>query len=199
MTPGTWTLRRAWSAGLTLSAWLAVVAALWLPVLLGSVLFVADRSRWLEPAIAVVREALRHGELPVWNRYVGLGFSIASDPLYGLAYPLNWPLLWGDVARVQSLVAGLHVALGGLGAMALARWLGGRAAGSFVAAAGFALSGATLSMVGAGVVLHAVALVPWETLVVAWAVRGTRATALRVGAAGLGLGVALLQGRYFSG
>ena len=181
----------------TAGVFLLLVALLWAPMLLGNTLFVGDRSRWLLPAIAVVREALAHRELPVWNRYVGLGFATTSDPLYGFGYPLNWLMLVGDASRAQSLVAGLHVAMAGLAAMGLARLLGAGLAGGFVAAAGYAFSGVTLSLSGAGLLLHAAALMPCVALALAWAVRSPRHPALRVGAAAMMTGVALLQGEVF--
>lgn len=174
-----------------------LIAVLWAPILFGNVLFSGDRSRWLLPAIAMVRDALSHNELPVWNRYVGLGFATTNDPLYGFGYPLNWLLLFGSPSRAQSLVAGLHLLMAGGATMALARLLGAGVAGSFVSAVGFALSGVTLSMISAGLLLHAAALVPCTVLALSWAFHSQRHWALRVGVAAAVTGAALLQGEVF--
>lgn len=183
-------------AGAT-AALVVLVMLLWAPILAGNSLFGGDRSRWVLPALAVVREALAHHELPVWNRYVGLGFATTNDPLYGFGYPLNWLMLLGDPSRAQSLVAGLHVLIAGLATMGLARLLGAGLAGSFVAGVGFAFSGVTISLTSAGLLLHAAALAPCVALAMAWALRSPRHPALRLGVAAFVAGGALLQGEVF--
>ena len=68
----------------TLVALLALSHA---PMFAGRSVIFRDTWLWVIPARAIIRDALRSGHLPRWNPFVGLGFSVPAEPLYGLFYP----------------------------------------------------------------------------------------------------------------
>ncbi len=147
-----------------LLAFAAVLGALHTPVFRGASVFSRDVALWLYPARVVVHEALRRGHLPRWNALVGLGYSVPSNPLHGVFYPLGWPAFVGDPLVLGNLVALGHLFLGGVGCARLARRLGASGAASWVAALGWSLSGFTQSSWALGVLLLASAWLPWWAL-----------------------------------
>lgn len=135
------------------------------PLFTGRSVVFRDTWLWIIPARAVVRDALRHGHLPRWNPFVGLGFSVPAEPLYGLFYPPHLAtLLPPDLAWGASLDAWLHLLLGALGCAVLASRLGARTAGAVVAGVAWALAGPTQSTWSLGVILYGAAWAPWCAL-----------------------------------
>lgn len=146
-----------------LPALVALLALAHWPLFAGRSVIFRDTWLWVIPARALVRDALLSGRLPRWNPFVGLGFSVPSEPLYGLFYPphLATTLPFADVAWGASLDAWLHLLLGALGCAALASRLGARSLGAVVAGLAWSLSGPTQSTWSLGVILYGSAWIPW--------------------------------------
>jgi hypothetical protein len=144
-------------------ALLALLAVTHAPLFAGRSVVFRDTWLWVIPARALVRDALVAGRLPRWNPFVGLGFSVPAEPLYGLFYPphLATTLAFADVAWGASLDAWLHLLLGALGCAALASRLGARSIGAVVAGAAWSLSGPIQSEWTCGVRLYGLAWLPW--------------------------------------
>ena len=64
-----------------------LVAAAYLPIFWGEIVFFRDPAHWNFPALAFARQALLRGEFPHWNAFVGLGVSVWANPLYAILYP----------------------------------------------------------------------------------------------------------------
>lgn len=146
-------------------ALVALLALTHWPLFAGRAVVFRDTWLWVIPARAVVRDALLSGHLPRWNPFVGLGFSVPAEPLYGLFYPPHLLLLLTpDVAWGASLVAWLHLLLGALGCAALVTRLGARSAGAVVAGLAWSLAGPTQSTWNSGILLYGSAWIPWCAL-----------------------------------
>ena len=142
-----------------------LVGLVYLPVLLGQVLYQRDVSRWVFPARAFLRSAWTAGESALWNPLQGLGESTLANPLTQLFYPLGVPFFLGASPRWVSCFLCLHLVLGGLGMVALLRALARvpKTAG-LVAGLSWCLSGYTTSEVTAGLRLMSGAYLPWCAL-----------------------------------
>jgi len=120
----------------------ALGAWLW-PIGLGGRMPVGgDVTQFQMGLMAVFREALHSGRLPLWNDLWGYGFPGVGESQMGVFYPPHW-LLYGllstEAAYTASLVA--HTAWGALGAAWAARRFG-------VSSWGSALSGFTWAACG---------------------------------------------------
>ncbi len=143
----------------------AVLAVTHGPLFLGRSVIFRDTWLWVVPARALVRDALLAGHLPHWNPFVGLGFSVPAEPLYGLYYPPHLAtVLFADVAWGASFEVWLHLLLGALGCAALASRLGARSLGAIVAGVAWSLSGPTQSTWSLGVIIYGSAWIPWCAL-----------------------------------
>jgi hypothetical protein len=149
-------------------AWVfAILCVAYVPLFLGQIIFFRDIAHWSFPARAFLRESLLRGELPGWNPYQALGFSVFADPLYGIFYPPNWlfPLVGRDwLASLLNWQAFLHMAWGALGVCFLARRLRASSAATALAGLAWALSGYVTSQWSSGVLLFADAWVPWAAV-----------------------------------
>jgi hypothetical protein len=122
-----------------LVAVMAVVVALlaWLwPIGIGGKMPVGgDVTQFFLGLMGFLSEALRSGELPVWNDLWGYSFPGLAESQMGVFYPPH-ALLYGrmftEAAYVASLV--LHTLWGGLGAYWAARRMGVSAVGAALAA-----------------------------------------------------------------
>src|SRR5579885_1830307 len=122
-----------------LAAVVAVVVAqlawLW-PIGIGGKMPVGgDVTQFFLGLMGFLSEALRSGELPVWNDLWGYGFPGLAESQMGVFYPPH-ALLYGrmftEAAYVASLV--LHTLWGGLGTFWAARRMGVSAVGAALAA-----------------------------------------------------------------
>ncbi|MGH2450733.1 MAG: hypothetical protein ACRDGE_05595 [Candidatus Limnocylindria bacterium] len=116
------------------------------------------------PLAVFFSEAVRDGELPLWNDRLGLGFPLYAEGQIGAFYPPNWlifrlePLAALDLARV------LHLAAAGLGTGLIALRLSGSRPGAVVAALTAILSGAIVTKLEWTNVVIAYAWAPWVLL-----------------------------------
>lgn len=73
----------------------------------------ADNLMQLLPYKAYVGQALRGGELPLWNPLAGIGMPVAGNPQYGLYYPANVLFVLLSPLVAQTFYVLLHFALAG--------------------------------------------------------------------------------------
>lgn len=98
---------------------------------------------------------------PTWNPWLHGGQPILSNPNYGAFYPPSWlAFLVGPIYALGLLVL-LHGGLAFAGSWVLARRLGCGSAAAAMAAVGFTLGGAFLSLTASLTVLFGIAWAPW--------------------------------------
>ena len=131
----------------------------------GASLYFRDLSVHFFPLRRMALEALRHGELVLWNPYVHEGVPL---PLPALGYPLDLLAILAPNEAFLSLLLALHVPLGALFFVLLARGLGLRLEAACGGALVYALGGFYLSTVNLFVYVEAAA---WAPLVVLGCVR----------------------------
>src|SRR5690349_11416517 len=141
MTPSSSTLRavRGWLVpGLGLLAGMGLV---YRSLLQGRVLAGRDAFRIFIPDSAFLLEALRSGELPLWNPYLRLGQPFAATLYSQVFYPprLLTVLLAGPELGL-TLQHLLHVVLAAVGTFLLLRHLRASRPAAMLGAAAFALS-----------------------------------------------------------
>jgi hypothetical protein len=188
------------------AVWVTVVLCLaYLPLFLGQMLFFRDPAHWNYPARLFVREALVHGESPLWNPEQGLGFAVLANPLYGLFYPPHWLFLLTPRALVAAMLSWQafgHLLLGSLGMVVLARRLRLSATAAGVAGVTWGLSGYITAAWTAGLLLSAAGWYPWVAVGFVALARAVVAPGGRWGrtiaAAAAPLGMAILFGEVFA-
>ena len=163
-----------------------------------------DPAHWSFPLRVFMRQEILAGRLPAWDPTQALGFPLISDPLLGLFYPPNWLYLLPNTARIVTFDSLLHLVLGGVGVMTLLRRLGVVPIATLLGGIAWALSGISIGMWTAGLLLQAMAWLPWAALA-GWSigtlarspqVRPARA-ARTVAVAALPTTFGLLQGEIF--
>ncbi|HEX6160746.1 MAG TPA: hypothetical protein VF111_11310, partial [Thermoanaerobaculia bacterium] len=129
-------------------------------VLLGDCFYERDLTVYHFPMKSVVREAMRSGELPLWNpRYNG-GQPLAANPAYELFYPPQWLVLLPSYFLGFRLHILLHFYLAALGMYAFCRSLGVQPAAAFFGGLVYALGGTMLSLVNILPFLFSMAWIP---------------------------------------
>lgn len=141
-------------------------------------------------------DAVRDGELPLWNPHDRLGYPFFADPQAGVLYPLTWPLaalsaLSGGAWWVIPVKALVHLWLLGLGTYVFARRLRLGIAPAYLAGV-FVLLTYPVSKTLWTALTWSMAWAPWALVAVdVWAERPTRRNAAAVA---LTLGLAQLAG-----
>ncbi len=101
-----------------------------------------DPAMQMAPWRLFLRDEIRAGRLPLWNHLNGLGAPFLANPQTRCLYPPQWLCLLGaDAHAAQQLFVFLHVLLGGIGLLLLARRLGCGIAGATLAGLSFATLG----------------------------------------------------------
>jgi hypothetical protein len=178
----------------------AGVLALLLPLVTGRAMLVRDLLFWVIPSRGLVRDAWAHGTPTAWNAFEGLGFATAADPLFMPFYPPNVLTLWLPLHWGTSLLFGLHIALGTLGAYGLARRFDASAPSAAVGALAWCLAGLTGSMIPTGTLLLPSAWIPalaCAAVDLGTAARRGASTLSAALALGLGGAMMLLTGEVF--
>jgi hypothetical protein len=140
----------------------AALAVFHFPLFAGQILFQRDIGRWVFPSRWFLRDAIVRGDSLLWNPLQGLGLSTPANPLHELAYPLNAGFLFSSSPHLTSWWLLLHLLIGGVGIMVLARALGVRSrAATLVAGIAWCLSGTCTGEFTAGLLLVAGAYLPW--------------------------------------
>jgi hypothetical protein len=141
---------------------LAALAVLYFPLLAGEILFQRDIGRQIFPARWFLRDALVRGDSLLWNPLQGLGLSTLANPLNQLTYPLNAVFFVSSSPHLISWWLLLHLVIGGVGMMMLARALGARSAvATLIAGIAWCFSGFCTAEFTAGLLLVAGAYLPW--------------------------------------
>jgi hypothetical protein len=140
---------------------LATLSVAYFPIFLGRVLYFRDIGRWLYPARWFVRDALANGDSTWWNPGQGLGFAIASDPLYGNFYPPNLLYMVGPLELAVTWVSFVHLFFGAVGVLLLARRFELPKPAPLVAAAAWSMASYTSSLFTVGLMLQASVWIPW--------------------------------------
>jgi hypothetical protein len=135
------------------------------PLFWGQILFHRDLAHWNFPARVFLRDSFLRGDWPFWSPTQALGFSVMSDPLYGLFYPPNWLYMLVGSGWVATLLTGqalAHVLWGGFGIFLIARRMRGSPTVASVSALAWMLSGLVAAHASAGILLFADAWIPWH-------------------------------------
>ena len=147
---------------LPLALLLAALGILYFPLLAGQILYQRDIGRWIFPSRWFLRDALVRGDSMLWNPLQGLGLSALANPLSELTYPLNAGFFVSSSPHLTSWWLLLHLVLGGVGIMMLARALGAQSlAAMLVSGIAWCLSGTCTGEFTAGLRLIAGAYLPW--------------------------------------
>lgn len=167
-------------------------------VLFGRILFGGQALFWGTPLLQfypwwmLASVALRAGQVPLWNPYVGNGAPLVANLQSAVFYPPNWLYLLGPVEWLMGVIAVLHVLWAGLGMFAFARALKLRPFSAAVSGLSFMLSGYLIARLSFLSMTAAYAWLPWLLLAVEHLIVCRRlADALLLG---LMLGLQLLAG-----
>ncbi len=93
----------------------------WKILLTNLILSGVDVFLYFYPYKAYVTQALRQGQLPLWNPHLFMGAPLMANSQVGLFYPPNWFFIGLSVPKQVAWSIGLHVALAGLFMLAFAR------------------------------------------------------------------------------
>jgi hypothetical protein len=132
-------------------------------VVAGACFYFRDLSLYFFPQRAYALERLRAGELAFWNPYLHEGVPLS---LPAVGYPLDLLGALSPSPSFLSLLLALHVPLGALLFLALARGLGLRREAACGGAIVYALGGFFLSTLNLYVYLEAAAWAPLVTLAI---------------------------------
>lgn len=164
------------------------------PMMSGSLFFGFDGQMQQLPWKTFVYEAIRRGELPLWNPHVLLGIPFIEGMQCGALYPPQLLFLLMAPERAMNILLGLHIALAGLGMYALVFRLSRSRAGALLSGVSYMLCGMITTRILAGhfALIIQIALFPWMFLFAALA---TEKNCLRRACmAGMLWGCALLAG-----
>ena len=100
-----------------------------------------DAPLMFHPQVLTVQQRAADGEWPLWDPHPLGGVPLLAQAVHGALNPLNAPLWWLPGARGYAVVAALQCLLAALGALLLARELGGGRAAGVLAALSFSLCG----------------------------------------------------------
>jgi hypothetical protein len=128
-------------------SWWAVFAVLpvlvvgfhWLAARPGMAFSGSDLRYFFYGVREAVAEALRHGELPWWQRGFLLGYPLVADPQAAVFLPTTWLTLAWDAPRALTLATLLHLTIAAWGMAAWMRLRGLPAASGLLAGVLFAL------------------------------------------------------------
>jgi len=93
-----------------------------------------DAALEYQPTLAIAREQIHDGRLPLWNPYSYGGMTLQGNFQTALLYPLTWLALVLPIAVAWGPIGLLKLLTAGLGAYALARHLTLRPAAALIAA-----------------------------------------------------------------
>jgi hypothetical protein len=133
------------------------------PLLSSRPLYLRDLGMWHYPVLREARAADPVGvdPLPLWTSALGTGRPLLANPAYALLHPANALYLAFGFERAFNLYLILHVMVGGVGMLLLARRLALDGASAFVAAVAFMLGGHVMSCTAQYPMIAPVAWAPW--------------------------------------
>jgi hypothetical protein len=150
-----------WSDRTALALLLALLVVAYSDILfLGRGFYISDVSVYHYPMKHVVREAVRSGEFPYWNRLYCGGAPLAANPAYELFYPPQWlvyvlPFHFGVQLHVL-----LHFAIAMAGMVLLLRRLGVSIAAAAFGSIAFVFCGSYVSLSSKLPILFSISWMP---------------------------------------
>ncbi len=135
-----------------------VLLGRWL--LTGKVLFWGTLLTQFWPWHTLVKNALLHGEWPLWTPLLANGTPLLANMQSAVFYPPNWLALLLPVEQFLTLSVALHLALAGWFMFAFARHLGQTDFAATVAALGYMLGGYLVGRTQFITMIHAAAWIP---------------------------------------
>ena len=118
---------------------LLVVAFHWTAARPGMAFSGSDLRYFFFGVREAVATALRHGELPLWQRGFYMGYPLVADPQAAVFAPTTWLTLPWDAPRALTIATLLHLTIAGWGMAAWMRLRGLAPASGLLAAVLFAL------------------------------------------------------------
>jgi hypothetical protein len=140
---------------------LALLAIAYADILfLGRGFYVSDLGVYHYPMKHVVREAVRSGEFPYWNRLYSGGAPLAANPAYELFYPPQWlvyvlPFHFGVQLHIL-----LHFAIAMIGMFVLLRRLSVTIAAAIFGSIAFVFCGSYVSLSSKLPILFSISWLP---------------------------------------
>jgi hypothetical protein len=140
---------------------LALLAIAYADILfLGRGFYISDIGVYHYPMKHVVREAVRSGEFPYWNRLYSGGAPLAANPAYELFYPPQWlvyvlPFHFGVQFHIL-----LHFAIAMIGMFVLLRRLGTSIAAAAFGSIAFVFCGSYVSLSSKLPILFSISWLP---------------------------------------
>jgi hypothetical protein len=127
---------------------------------LGRGFYISDLGVYHYPMKHVVREAVRSGEFPYWNRLYSGGAPLAANPAYELFYPPQWlvyllPFHFGVQLHIL-----LHFAIAMIGMFMLLRRLGTSIAAASFGSIAFVFCGSYVSLSSKLPILFSISWLP---------------------------------------
>ncbi|MEA2345324.1 MAG: hypothetical protein QOF63_3493 [Thermoanaerobaculia bacterium] len=129
-------------------------------LLLGRGFYVSDLGVYHYPMKHVVREAVRSGEFPYWNRLYSGGAPLAANPAYELFYPPQWLVYMLPFHFGVQLHILLHFASAMTGMFVLLRRLGVSIAAAIFGSIAFVFCGSYVSLSSKLPILFSVSWLP---------------------------------------
>jgi hypothetical protein len=133
--------------GIAIGTIIAAITAWFADVLSGAnVFYLKDLFRYHLPMKHIVREAIRSGELPLWNPFYGSGQPLAANPAFELFYPPQWLVLLPSFTLGFNLHILVHAYIAAIGMYCFLRSLSLKPVASTAGALSFGLGGLVLSL-----------------------------------------------------
>lgn len=142
----------------------APLIVFWQITIGGQVLYWGLPSLQFVPWRVLVNQAFAQGQLPLWTPLLGMGAPLLANYQSAPFYPPNLLASVLNPALAISWLAVLHLSLGGLGLVRLARHLGLNQFGVAVAGLAFGLSGYLTGRMWFITINNAVVWLPWVVL-----------------------------------
>ncbi len=130
-------------------------------LLLGDVLFWGLPSLQFYPWREYAFDLLRHGQLPLWNPYDGAGTPLFANYQSSLLYPFSWIGYFLPLAQSLSIIAVLHLFIGGWGMWRFTGELEFSSLGRGVSALAFGMTSYLVARLGTFPEIQTVAWLPW--------------------------------------
>ncbi len=109
-------------------------------------------------------DLLRHGQIPLWNPWVGMGAPLLANYQSAVFYPPNVLLLLFGAEMGHPVLVMLHLIWAALGMRALAARLGLSESGQMISGLAYSLSGYLIARSGFISINHTAAWLPWVVL-----------------------------------
>jgi hypothetical protein len=127
----------------------------------GMVLFWGTPILQFVPWRSLAFDLAKSGQVPLWNRFLGMGAPLLANYQTAVLYPPNWILFLVNVAWGQGLLVIAHWIISGLGMALLARRLKLGRMPAAISGLAYALSGYLVARAGFLSINAAASWLPW--------------------------------------